>query len=148
MATRRVEIGPFGETVRRNVTRFRGLRGLTMAQLSARLTELGRPMGVSTLSGVENGGRRIDTDDLVMLAAALDVSPAALLMPPGANDAIEESVPADAVPGGRSVSAGEWWNWLTAAAPLHGTYPDAVDTFEVERWRRGQVPPFAWNRSV
>lgn len=145
MATRRVEIGPFGETVRRNVTRFRGLRGLTMTQLSARLTELGRPMGVSTLSGVENGGRRVDADDLVMLAAALDVSPASLLMP-SATDPIEESVPADAVHGGRSVSAGEWWNWLTAVAPLHGTYPDEVDTFEVERWRRSQVPPFAWNR--
>ena len=38
-------------------------------------------MSVTTLSAIENGDRRADVDDLVAIAAALDISPAAMLMP-------------------------------------------------------------------
>jgi transcriptional regulator with XRE-family HTH domain len=140
MATRPVEIGTFGETVRRNLVRFRGLRGLLLKDVSARMSELGRPMGVSTLSGIENGNRRIDADDLVCLALVLNVSPAALLMPPETDPGLSMDSPIPAV------TTGQWWGWLTASAPLDA--PDSPDTFEVERWRRDQVPPFAWNRGA
>lgn len=90
MASKRIEIGWAGETVLHNLPRFRALRRMTLMDLAERLDELGRPMSVPTLSAVENGKRRIDVDDLVHLALALDVSPAALLMPPanGLDDSI------------------------------------------------------------
>lgn len=51
---------------------------MTLRDLSERLAET-RPMGHSTLSEIENGARRVDVDDLVALATALDVTPYQLL---------------------------------------------------------------------
>ena len=44
MATRRVEIGPTGETVRANVARVRKQRALTLRDVADRLTDIGHPM--------------------------------------------------------------------------------------------------------
>lgn len=101
-------------------------------------------MSVPTLSGLENGARRVDADDLVVMALALDISPAALLMPPvGSVD--DELLPADAA-GGRT-SPWEWWMWLTAERSLNDNgYRSDYDRHDAEAWRRLQVPEFAWNR--
>ncbi|EHM29101.1 hypothetical protein SPW_2559 [Streptomyces sp. W007] len=43
------------------------------------MTALGRPMTITMLSRIECRQRRCDVDDLVAIAAALDVSPLTLL---------------------------------------------------------------------
>ncbi|MET9446116.1 helix-turn-helix domain-containing protein [Streptomyces cinerochromogenes] len=79
MATRPVEIGPAGLHAARAIERIRTARGLTQHQLAVRCTALGRPMSNTALSRTERAYRRCDVDDLVAIAAALGVSPAALL---------------------------------------------------------------------
>jgi transcriptional regulator with XRE-family HTH domain len=59
-------------------------RDLPQRELAARVTALGRPMSNTMLSRIELAKRRCDIDDLVAIAAALQVSPAALLQGPGA----------------------------------------------------------------
>jgi transcriptional regulator with XRE-family HTH domain len=71
-----------GQRVARRVRELRRERSLTLAQLAARLAELDRSYNLSTLSRIEQGQRRVDTDDLVALALALDVPPNAILFPP------------------------------------------------------------------
>lgn len=79
MATRPVEIGPAGLQTARVIEHLRLARGLTQHQLAARCTALGRPMTNTALSRTERARRRCDVDDLVTIAAALGIAPAALL---------------------------------------------------------------------
>lgn len=144
MGRKAIELGATGRTVARNITRFRALRGLTLAQLSARMDGVGRAMTGNTLSAIENQSRRADVDDLVAIAAALDISPAALLMPD--VDDLSDTPPTTTHPEG----SGEWmarqfWDWLVADAPLNApASTDDRDDFAVEQWRRDQVPEFAY----
>ena len=64
-----------------NVRQLREARGLSYARLSAKLSELDRPIAVLGLRRIENGQRRVDADDLAALALALKVTPPALLLP-------------------------------------------------------------------
>ncbi|MDT0613585.1 helix-turn-helix domain-containing protein [Streptomyces lancefieldiae] len=84
MAARSLEIGPAGMLAARTIEILRTERGLGQRQLAARCTALGRPMSNTMLSRIELAKRRCDIDDLVAIAAALQVSPAALLPGPGA----------------------------------------------------------------
>lgn len=84
MAARALEIGEAGGCVAAAVTAHRQRRGWDQRHLAARVTDAGRPMSVSVLGKVEAGARRVDVDDLVALAVALEVPPAQLL--PGADD--------------------------------------------------------------
>lgn len=153
MGRKAIELGHTGYTVASNIALFRVKRGLKLAQLSERMTEVGRPMTGNTLSSIENLTRRADVDDLVAIAAALGVSPAALLMPQVDDDedgGIAWLIPTSAEPdpgeeGVATVLAGQFWSWLTAEAPLDAPlFPDTGrDEFAVEAWRREQVPPFA-----
>lgn len=104
-----------------------------MRQLSEALADAGRPVPGNTISAIETMARRIDVDDLVAFSGALNVSPAALLMP-----ACEEC----------GLDARETWAWLTAASPKSGGTVDISDHFAVEAWRREQVPEFAWRRDA
>lgn len=122
MAKRRVELGKTGEQVRSNVRRLREQRSMTLADVSARLEGSDRPMALNTISEIENGARRVDTDDLMALAIALQVNPNALLMPPyiGADVACE--LPVIGV-----VSTVEAWDWARGRAPMwrrHQGLPD------------------------
>lgn len=74
-------LGPTGEQVRANVMRIREARGMTKKQLADRVQELGRPIPPLGISRIEAGTRRVDADDLVALAIALNVSPPTLLLP-------------------------------------------------------------------
>jgi transcriptional regulator with XRE-family HTH domain len=74
-------LGPVGRTVIENIRQLRQARGLSYARLSAKLAELDRPIAVLGLRRIENGKRRVDADDLVALALALNVTPPALLLP-------------------------------------------------------------------
>ncbi len=64
-----------------NLKAVRRRRGLTVRQLSDRLKELGAPILPSGITKIEQGDRRVDVNDLMALAAALNVSPARLLLP-------------------------------------------------------------------
>jgi transcriptional regulator with XRE-family HTH domain len=81
-------------------------------ELSQRLTRLGRPILPSGITKIEQGHRRVDVDDLVALAIALDVSPNRLVLDPGADDG--ELPLTDAV----VVTRGQAWDWATGAHPL------------------------------
>lgn len=91
MAARAIEIGECGVRVAAEVAAHRQRLGLEQLQLAARLEMAGRPLSASVLGKIEAGARRVDVDDLVALARALEVEPADLL---GAH--------APAEPGGRS----------------------------------------------
>jgi transcriptional regulator with XRE-family HTH domain len=78
MATRRVELGPTGQTVRANVAALRKQRGLTLRDLSEKMPSA-HPLSHTTISEIERGARRVDVDDLVTLAKALSVSTTQLL---------------------------------------------------------------------
>jgi transcriptional regulator with XRE-family HTH domain len=72
-----------GLTVAENIQRTRKSQQVSLAELAARLDKMGRRIGLSSLSKIENGDRRVDVDDLVAIALALDVSPLGLLLPRG-----------------------------------------------------------------
>lgn len=81
MATNAVLPGPTSKRVSENIERLRKARGLSQAQLANKLTKVGRPMLDTAVSKMERGTRRVDVDDLVAIAIALNVTPIALLMP-------------------------------------------------------------------
>lgn len=83
---KKIELGPVGLIVARNVRRTREKAGYSYAELSRTLTDLGRPIPPLGLRHIEAGNRRVDVDDLVMLALALDVAPLALLLPGGRSN--------------------------------------------------------------
>ncbi|MFI2202648.1 helix-turn-helix domain-containing protein [Streptomyces sp. NPDC020192] len=74
-------LGSTGQRVQANVLRLREARGLSKKDLADRTRELGRPIPPLGISRIEAGTRRVDADDLVALADALNVSPATLLLP-------------------------------------------------------------------
>ncbi|MFE6816024.1 helix-turn-helix domain-containing protein [Streptomyces sp. NPDC057677] len=94
MAARTTSIGPAGQHVAQAVARLREARSWDQAALVARLAAEGLAVSQPILSRVEAGTRRVDVDELLALAVALGVAPAALL-PPVATDAAPSS------PGGR-----------------------------------------------
>jgi transcriptional regulator with XRE-family HTH domain len=85
MATERIQRDPTSERVARNLAALRKARGLSLRDLHVRLRDVGRPILPSGLHKIERGDRRVDVDDLVALAIALDVSPNRLLMPATAS---------------------------------------------------------------
>lgn len=80
MASRAVEIGKIGQHVAESIARLRRERGLEQRDLAELVTGAGRTMSASVLSKIESGARRVDVDDLVAIAAALEVSPALLVL--------------------------------------------------------------------
>ncbi len=121
MATQRIELGPSGERLRRNVQRRRKELGLDLAALSERLADLGRPIGVSGLSKLEQGTRRVDADDLVALSAALDASPGWMLLAPVSIVPTVAPLTNTAQFASRAL-----WEWITGLRPLDLTKRDNV----------------------
>lgn len=78
MSRRPLEIGPAGERTALAIECARTARGFAQRQLADRVAELGRPMSNTMLSRIERRQRRCDVD-LVVISAALGVSPLALL---------------------------------------------------------------------
>lgn len=106
-----VVLGPVGEDARRTLTRLRKAAGLSLSDLSARMDGV-RRLSVSGLSKLETGGRKMDIDDLVAIAAALDVSPLAILF--GQPGTPVQKVEA----GGTRLSAASLWAWAVGQSPL------------------------------
>jgi transcriptional regulator with XRE-family HTH domain len=82
MGTRALELGVVGRTVAKRVRHIRKSNGLSLQDLSDRLTARGRPIVPSGLNKIEMGTRRVDVDDLFALASALRVMPNDLLYEP------------------------------------------------------------------
>jgi hypothetical protein len=118
MSGKMFDLGPIGLNVTRTVRKFREERRIGYAALSRRLADLGREIPPLGLRRIENGERRVDADDLVALALALDVSPLALLLP-------REH-------GSQLVADGDQWSWMAiwlwgmGLRPLQGDTPSFV----------------------
>ena len=110
-----ISLGPTGNTCRENFTRYRLAAGLSYAELSRRMTELGRGIPPLGLRRIEAGERRVDVDDLLVLAVALDVTPNALLFP----DVRGTEVIRD-VTGTGLVTTDALWDWAYGQSPLPG----------------------------
>jgi transcriptional regulator with XRE-family HTH domain len=82
MPPRKIDLGPFADILRANLSARRHALGLTAQEVSDRTRHAVRPVGRSAVSEVERGARRVDVDDLVALAVALETSPIDLLTPP------------------------------------------------------------------
>jgi hypothetical protein len=131
-------IEAIGRNVAANIKQLRRGR-MSLRALETRLFELGRRILSIGLSRLENGGRRVDVDDLVALAVALDVTPNALLLP--------RDVPPDAevelTPSLR-VSAMAAWAWADGRMPLPGVRDGAGGRFAREmEFARSTRPAFA-----
>ncbi|MEV6212141.1 helix-turn-helix domain-containing protein [Kitasatospora sp. NPDC051914] len=130
-------LGPTGDQLRANIARLRAERGMTKKELSDRVGELGRPIPPLGITRLEAGTRRVDADDLMALAAALNVSPGTLLLP-------------HEQPSGDKTDPYEYWikatgighvPWETAWRWMHGEYPAAdVPPKEVRRFRAENKP--------
>lgn len=77
---KKIDLGPTGETVRRNVQRLREDQNLTFAELARRLQVVGNPIPSLGLRRIEAGERRIHVDDLLALCAVLQCTPDYLLI--------------------------------------------------------------------
>lgn len=128
MTTGRIELGPTGRVVAENVKRLRKEKGMSLRALSDALSELGRGLSQDAINKIENGAeegtrrqiRRVDVDDLIVLAVALNVSPAALLLP--LDDAPNSVVE---ITGAGEVPADVAWAWASNQRPLD--LPDSGD---------------------
>lgn len=120
-----MDLGPVGEHAARVVRELREKRRLTFAELSRILTALGRPIPPLGLRRIEAGERRIDVDDLVALALALEVSPLRLLLPTEANALVAS---------GETYSANRIWDWGIGKWPLGGDEVTFVRDSHPLRW--------------
>ncbi|GAB3995294.1 hypothetical protein GCM10029992_12170 [Glycomyces albus] len=121
-----MQTGPTAEHVAENVRRIRTARGLSTNQLSALLARAGHPIAQSSISNIEAGRRRVDVDDLVALAVALDVNPSALLLPFNESGSID-------LTGGGTVAAKTVWEWADGERPLR---MPGTRTEQTEQWAR------------
>lgn len=71
--------GDASKSVIDNFKRIRETRGMTHVEISGRTAVSGWPLALISLSRLENNKRRVDVDDLLALAAALDVAPSELM---------------------------------------------------------------------
>lgn len=121
------EPGPTGLRLGKNL---RDIRGRTsVRELSTRMRDLGRPLFPSAISKIENGQRRVDADELVALAIALDCTPNRLLIGPQADDEeirlVEERIALPMTEGADPVevdiepSRRDAWRWARGGEPLH-----------------------------
>lgn len=133
MSEKRNPLGATGDTVRANVIAQRKRMNLSYAQLSRKLKATGRAIPELGLRRIEDGDRRVDVDDLMALAEALEVWPIALLMPTTTmyGEPVETGDELVKATGHPPQSAKLLWNRLqgllimgfgeTTEATLHGT---------------------------
>jgi transcriptional regulator with XRE-family HTH domain len=129
-------LGPTGETVRANIIRLRDKRGMGYTELSERLKDIGKPITPMGLRRIQNGARRVDTDDLFALAVALGVSPTTLLIP-NADDGAEQVAATGVVD---DCDAEQLWKWLHVEESID---PD-LERFEfwqaaLPSWKKKQM---------
>lgn len=75
----KITLGPVALRVGRAVRTLRERLDLTPQQLAEKLEDVGRDIGQAGIGRIERGQRRVDVDDLVALALALQVDVGLLL---------------------------------------------------------------------
>jgi transcriptional regulator with XRE-family HTH domain len=114
--------GPTQE-VARHVKELRRDRGMTAAELAARMTELGVKWDRSIVANLESGRRRtVSVDELLALAVALDIAPVHLIAGIEDDDGKVPVTPDIVIP--RS----DLRRWIRGFKPLLGT--------DIREWRR------------
>jgi transcriptional regulator with XRE-family HTH domain len=136
MAANEVVHGPASRRVVENVKRLRHERSWSLERLSKEMTEAGRPILSTGLNRLEQGRRRIDVDDLVALAAVLEVSPITLMLPFDTNGTVQ-------VTDGLEADSMAAWEWMRGGRPL--TVPANEDDlpFALIEFQRRSLPPGA-----
>lgn len=124
----------YTNTVIASINSLRGMHGLTVKELAARLEFFGWPVGVATLNGILGGKKRtsITVGELLLFARALNAAPLYLLL--GLPDA-------DRIPEGRVFSPEgsgvvEMYQWLSGnvGGVLHHPFPADADDAERNGW--------------
>lgn len=129
---RAIEKGAATARVAANVKALRQAQGLTLEELAGRTDKLGRPILRAALSKVETGDRRVDVDDLIVLAFALEVTPNRLLLTASGRD--DEAVAL--YPHGASVSTRSAWTWACGEGFLGMEFAENAHPFTIEGRRR------------
>ena len=114
-----IALGVTGKYVADAVRVYRQKRDLTYKELEKRLTNLGRTIPELGLRRIEAEARRVDVDDLLALAVALEVSPLQLLL--HLPDELQTFV--------------SNWDQVQAATGL----PENMHWSEAEAWARGET---------
>ncbi len=109
--------GPASRRAAANLQRIRRKRGLSVAELARRTAQAGQAILDTGILKTERGDRRMDIDDLVVLSAVLDVSPATLLLPETIAPMVQLDADQELTPG-ISVPLGTMWAWARGEMPL------------------------------
>ena len=119
-----------------NLRRIRQERGFSYAELARRLAAIGHPILDTGLLKIEKGDRRVDVDDLIALAVALETTPNRLLLPEMDFEHAAESCPL--TPAIRETPP-LLWAWATGEVPLGHLPATATD----DRATRGEEVVFS-----
>jgi len=95
------------------VRSLRDERGLNQPQLASLMEALGAPIHASAVSKIEQRERRVDVDDLVALAAALDTTPNRLLLSGNPGEASQVELTSEV-----RTPAIDAWRWATGEDQL------------------------------
>ncbi|WP_208861744.1 helix-turn-helix domain-containing protein [Mycobacteroides salmoniphilum] len=131
-------LGATGKTVADNIKRLRGDTAYT--KLADRLEEIGRPIPTLGLRKIERYERRVDADDLVALAIALEVSPVTLLTPHTGSDP-EVRVELNGV----EMPVAYLWDWLRGDNELPEPGQNGIPAFSAVFLSRA-LPPWRFAR--
>lgn len=102
---------PVGDVLARRLREARGARNWTQQELAAELERLGAPMDRTTIAKIEKGQRQARVEELIALAAALDVAPVHLFLP------IEDDGLVALTPK-LEVDVEKAWRWARGRQPL------------------------------
>lgn len=140
----RISPGPVGATVAANMEHLRKIQGLSYVEISRRMKLIGRPIAPLGLARIRDLQRRVDVDDLVALAQALDVNSAALLRPVQDGDGDDGGGGGDDGGGGGDDGGGGEWS-----PPKGGTPPmELLNWLNRPAQERGEPPPFPPNALI
>lgn len=128
-------LGPTAERVAANVKKLREDKRWTLRDLAKRLTELGHPIQSAAIRRIENAvepieseknrkPRRVDVDELVALAIALDAVPNRLILAAEADETLCPLTP--------SVQVSSKDAWLWASGELPRSWPAWGETTTIE----------------
>ncbi len=118
------------ETFQRRLFAARRDAGLTQEALAARVQALGGSLHPTAITRIEKGRRDVSLEEVLLLAAAIEVSPRTLFEPDRQVDRVRLTPAGDAHPAERVR------DWLRDLAPLADTdrptvhLPTAHDMFE------------------